>query len=375
MKYEADEYQMLRYYDDYDALTFDFSKKTEKKITKALKLYDDFIKKNKYPSFTKLFLHYANKYGDNLSYYDSDVRIREEEGAWTQGLIYELGEPLTLKYFNEFADKIEKKLRVVEKVEYKKPKVVKKVKDKKPKVVEKVEDEKPRDIQDNPDIVAQMKRATINDVPQDVMNNIMGSYLGIKDKANFNKVSKNLKINYSEKEKNRAFYKQFEDITEKYREQTIFSFLSALDNINNMGQNITRVNDVIGRYYKKYGEAQKKQEVKFRRYISGRYLSQNVKDYLIKYFVSDNEFNNLTQYEYDDYEDYYGNFWKFDGDNISIYTTATKEVRSDIKNIPKLITKYFDTIMELIKLYVNKIGDKIVELPFNTNELYKMTKN
>ena len=77
------------------------------------------------------------------------------------------------------------------------------VKKKKFKIVEKFEDEKARDIQENPDLVVQMKRATINDVPDAVMNNIMGKFLNVKDKANFNQVSKNLNINYSKEEERR----------------------------------------------------------------------------------------------------------------------------------------------------------------------------
>ena len=80
------------------------------------------------------------------------------------------------------------------------------VKKKKFKVVEKFEDEKARDIQDNPDIVVQMKRATINDVPQEVMNNIMGSYLGIEDKANLASVG--VKVKMSDEEAKEAKKKQ-----------------------------------------------------------------------------------------------------------------------------------------------------------------------
>ena len=75
------------------------------------------------------------------------------------------------------------------------------VKKKKMKIVEKFEDEKPRDIQDNPDIVAQMKRVSINDVPQDVMNNIMGSYLGVADKANLANIGVKIKVTITDEEK------------------------------------------------------------------------------------------------------------------------------------------------------------------------------
>ena len=276
-------------------------------------------------------------------------------------------------YDKEMEDKMKKK-----EAKDKKPKVVKKVKSKKPKVVKKVEDEKARDIQENPDLVVQMKRATINDVPDAVMNNIMGQFLDVKDKAKFNQVSKNLNINYSEKEKNKGFYKQLDNLIDNYREQTPFAFISSLDNINNLAGNYPQVDKVIGQYYKKYGETRKKQEKNIIKYIKNKKLNKNVEDYLIKYFIGEegNNFNDLTQYEYDEYEDYYGNFWKFDGGNVvGIYTTANKEVRNDIKEIPNLIKKYFKTITEIVDLYVNKIGDKIVKLPGSYDEAYNMTRS
>jgi hypothetical protein len=254
-------------------------------------------------------------------------------------------------------------------------------KTKKPKILKQVDSfkkqddiyEEPRNIQRNPTAKITTKKVGMMDVPQDVMN-LMGNYLGIKDKAKFNQVNKNVKVAYSEKEKNRDFYNQFESITEDYRKKTPFSFMSTLDSLNTLSRNLKKIDDVIGKYYKKYGEAQKKQEKKIIKYIKDKKLNKNVEDYLTKYFVED-DFNYLTQYEYDEYEDYYGNFWSVDGDNIRIYTTAAKEVRSDIKVIPILIKEYFNTITELVDLYVNKVGDKIVELPTNRDELYNMTRN
>ena len=81
------------------------------------------------------------------------------------------------------------------------------VKKKKLKVVEKFEDEKARDIQENPDIVVQMKRATINDVPDAVMNNIMGQFLDVKDKANLASVG--VKVKMTDKEAKEAERKSY----------------------------------------------------------------------------------------------------------------------------------------------------------------------
>jgi len=95
------------------------------------------------------------------------------------------------------------------------------VKKKKLKVVEKFEDEKPRDIQDNPDIVVQMKRATINDVPQDVMNNIMGQFLDVKDKANLASVGVKVKMTDEEKEeaKEKSYnYNKYMEVIDNVRE-------------------------------------------------------------------------------------------------------------------------------------------------------------
>ena len=201
------------------------------------------------------------------------------------------------------------------------------------------------------------------------MNNIMGQYLGVKDKAKFNQVSKNLKINYSEKDKNKVFYRKLVNITEKYRNETNFSFIQALDNINATNNNLTVVNNVVTRYWKKYRETQKKQGKKIIKYIKDKKINKNVEDYLIKYFTdTDNGYYELTSYEYDDYEDYDSDFWDITGYNVNIYTSATREVRNDIKDIPNVIDKYFNTIIELVDLYVKIIGDKIVELPLSINQ-------
>jgi len=95
------------------------------------------------------------------------------------------------------------------------------VKKKKLKVVEKFEDEKARDIQDNPDIVVQMKRATINDVPQDVMNSIMGQFLDVKDKANLASVGVKVKMTDEEaKEAERKSYNYsvYMELIDRYKD-------------------------------------------------------------------------------------------------------------------------------------------------------------
>ena len=95
------------------------------------------------------------------------------------------------------------------------------VKKKKFKVVEKFEDEKPRDIQENPDIVLKMKRATINDVPDAVMNNIMGQFLDVKDKAKLASVGVKVKMTDEEKKeaKEKSYnYNKYMQVIDKVRE-------------------------------------------------------------------------------------------------------------------------------------------------------------
>ena len=60
--------------------------------------------------------------------------------------------------------------------------------------------EEPRNIQRTPTAVINTKRATIIDVPPDVMNHIMGKYLGVADKAKLATVGVKVKMTDEEKE-------------------------------------------------------------------------------------------------------------------------------------------------------------------------------
>lgn len=127
-------------------------------------------------------------------------------------------------------------------------------KKKKFKIVEKFEDEEPRDIQDNPDLVTQMKRATINDVPEDVMNHIMGKYLGVADKAKLATVGVKVKMTDEEAKEadlNLSKYNTYMEVIDKVRE--IFSKRSVLTSmLYNMFKNkkTPKENDNRFAYYK-----------------------------------------------------------------------------------------------------------------------------
>lgn len=124
-------------------------------------------------------------------------------------------------------------------------------KTKKPKILKQVDSfkkqddiyEEPRNIQRTPTAVINTKRATINDVPQDVMNNIMGKYLGVADKAKLAAVG--VKVKMTDEEKEEADRKSY-----NYN-----VYMKLIDRYKNYYKNYKKFNDTFKKIPKPDEEA------------------------------------------------------------------------------------------------------------------------
>jgi hypothetical protein len=250
-------------------------------------------------------------------------------------------------------------------------------KTKKPKILKQVDSfkkqddiyEEPRNIQRTPTAVINTKRATINDVPQDVMN-IMGNYLGIKDKAKFNQVNKNVKVDYSKED-------YLKELKEAVRHRILNDeggerFVSTLEGWNSEAE-LWRLENKINAYWKKYKKETEKYYKKIIKHIKSLDLSDDVEKHLIKYFTGWND-EDLRQYELEisldiPYEDDFQEYWFYDGDNeqVKIKKKALSDIAYDMKMLPEYIKLRYEEIIKYISLYKTIIGNKIIKLPYDLN--------
>ena len=126
-------------------------------------------------------------------------------------------------------------------------------KTKKPKILKPVDSfkkqddiyEEPRNIQRTPTAVINTKRATINDVPQDVMNHIMGTYLGVADKANLANIGVKIKVTITDEEKR---VKQLKKLIQKLQAK------NTLDKIFEDLPTAKKYNSIINKYRSKIND-------------------------------------------------------------------------------------------------------------------------
>jgi hypothetical protein len=179
-------------------------------------------------------------------------------------------------------------------------------KKKKFKIVEKFEDEEPRDIQDNPDLVTQMKRATINDVPPDVMNHIMGKYLGVADKAKLATVGVKVKMTDEEKEEKKKLSAEYLEkiiswtdrqkiIDNEAFEYQMLKFYLKIERwweINNKNKIKKDIRNKMEKAIKLYDEFLKKNEYPYFSKLFKYYIDKNPIDKMRDYNLRKREENN-----------------------------------------------------------------------------------
>lgn len=236
-------------------------------------------------------------------------------------------------------------------------------KKKKLKIVEKFEDEKPRNIQENPDLVVDMKRLTINDVPTDVMN-YMGQFLNTKDKAKLNQASKNIKVKYSKDD----YIEYFKTAVDKWLENDIGQYINTLEMINATSIQSEVVENKINAYYKKYFKEVDKYNKRIINYIKSKKFSAEVEKNLIDYFIEKYEDDRFETYlttirNSDEYTDYYQEYWSI-GETTNIFRSALQPIRSAMKELPTDIKKRYELIIDLINKYIELVGkNTIIKLP------------
>ena len=208
------------------------------------------------------------------------------------------------------------------------------------------------------------------DVPQDVMN-LIGNNLGTKDKAQFNQVNKNLKIDYSTKE---YVDKLTTAIVDRLGDgDGGEGFVKALDGVNSVFE-AKVVEKKINAYYTKYEKEIKKYNKRIIKHIKSLKFSEDVEKHLIKYFTGDNEYGSFRDYETElteEYEDYYKEYWDvgdIENDEITVKKVTLDVVSAHMKDLPKYAKVRYDEIIEMIDLYKTMIGNKIIKLFYSQNE-------
>ena len=199
------------------------------------------------------------------------------------------------------------------------------VKKKKFKVVEKFEDEKARDIQDNPDIVVQMKRATINDVPDAVMNNIMGQFLDVKDKANLASVG--VKVKMTDEEEEEA----------KEKSYNYNKYMEVIDYVRELVKNYTKLVNMRKKYksverklYNLDFILESKGFTKFKLVLIDDYIKK-LKDLIYKKFISGFKLKGKIEPIFED-----GKFYIKKTDKKNVEKFYTNNEIYNLMNLPNL---------------------------------------
>jgi tRNA-dihydrouridine synthase len=251
-------------------------------------------------------------------------------------------------------------------------------KTKKPKILKQVDSfkkqddiyEEPRNIQRTPTAKITTRKVGMTDVPQDVMN-LMGNYLGTKEKAKFNQVNKNVKVDYGKKD-------YLDRLKEAVRNRILNGeggerFVETLESYNSDAE-LPPVEKKINAYWKKYKKETEKYYKKIIKHIKSLDLSDNVEKHLINYFTGWNDGDDLRQYEIEismdsPYEDDFKEYWFYDEDNeqVKIKKRALSVITYDMKILPEYIKLRYEEIIKNISLYKTIIGNKIIKLPYDLN--------